>query len=77
MKKRLTATILSVAMLAGGASAFAGCAKPVPDDRPIDPTKTQLYVGNYDGGVGGKWLDNAAARFEEKQKGGADQHRSR
>lgn len=68
MKKRLTATILSVAMLAGGASAFAGCAKPVPGDRPIDPTKTQLYVGNYDGGVGGKWLDNAAARFEEKYK---------
>ncbi len=34
----------------------------------IDKTKTQLYVGNYDGGVGKVWLENIKARFEEEYK---------
>lgn len=32
--------------------------------RGIDPNKTQLYVGLYDGGWGSDWLDDAKARFE-------------
>lgn len=35
-------------------------------DFKIDPTKTQLYISNYDGGVGTTWLYEAAARFEEE-----------
>lgn len=31
-----------------------------------DPTKTNIYVYNFDGGIGTKWVQNAAARFEEK-----------
>ena len=32
--------------------------------RGIDSSKTQLYVGLYDGGWGSDWLDDAKARFE-------------
>jgi hypothetical protein len=35
----------------------------------IDKTKTQLYVYNYDGGVGTRWLDNIVAEFTEKYAG--------
>ena len=38
------------------------------DEDPIDPTKTQLYVSNYDGGFGDEWLRQAADRFEELHK---------
>lgn len=34
----------------------------------IDETKTQLYVSNYDGGVGTQWLRDIADKFEEKYK---------
>ncbi|MDD3999391.1 MAG: ABC transporter substrate-binding protein [Bacilli bacterium] len=32
----------------------------------IDPSKTQLYVGNYDGGLGGEWLRAVADKYEEE-----------
>ena len=32
----------------------------------IDPEKTQLYIGNYDGGMGHVWLDHLVKGFEEK-----------
>ena len=38
------------------------------DEDPIDPTKTQLYVSNYDGGFGDEWLRQTADRFEELHK---------
>ena len=34
----------------------------------VDTTKAQLYLSNFDGGVGTKWLEEAADRFEEKYK---------
>lgn len=30
-----------------------------------DPNKTQLYIGNYDGGVGREWIETLADKFEE------------
>ena len=33
-------------------------------DSGIDKTKTQLYVGNYNGGYGGEWLHTLVAEFE-------------
>lgn len=38
-------------------------------DVKIDETKTQLYIYNYDGGVGSEWLDPLIARFEDAYKG--------
>ena len=32
----------------------------------IDPNRTQLYVGIYNGGWGREWLDSAVEKFEEK-----------
>ena len=34
----------------------------------IDATKTQLYVGTYDGAYGDEWLYAVKTRFEEKYK---------
>jgi len=47
----------------------SGCKLPkIPDlDREpesVDSTRTQLYVGNYNGGIGEKWLWDAKERFE-------------
>lgn len=41
-----------------------------PDDiiEKIDPSKTQLYVYNYNGGYGNEWLEKAKKRFEEIHK---------
>ena len=33
-----------------------------------DPTKANLHVGVFGGGIGGAWLEEAAVRFEEKFK---------
>ncbi len=68
MKAKIVTSILSIMILFSGAAAFSGCAEPVQPEEPVDSTKTQLYIGNYNGGVGGKWLENAADRFEEKYK---------
>lgn len=36
------------------------------DEIKIDPTRTQLYVANFDGGVGSEWLDKIITAFEQK-----------
>lgn len=64
MKKKFFSAILSFVL---AASAIA-CAKPVKPDDDVDTTKTQLYLGNYNGGVGTEWLEKSAARFSEKYK---------
>ena len=35
------------------------------DSQGIDETKTQLYIGNFDGGFGDEWLSVLGDRFEE------------
>ena len=37
-------------------------------DEPVDQTKTQLYVANYDSGFGSEWLKKAMNRFAEDYK---------
>lgn len=61
MKKR----IFSIALTAVLALplALAGCGD---GKRGIDETKTQLYVGVYDGGLGTDSVYSLAKRFEEK-----------
>ena len=54
--------IVSVALVSCLCIAFAaGCSKP---GEKIDATKTQIYVANYNGGVGTEWLEKAKTRFE-------------
>lgn len=65
MKKFAAATMAVVMMLS-----MAACQRePVSGDNPqYDPTKTNVYVMNYDGGLGQAWLDAAEKRFEEMYK---------
>ena len=55
--------LLMSAIMVFASVAFTGCSKVIED---IDSTKTQLYVANYNGGVGSKWLDDVIERFEEE-----------
>lgn len=65
MKKRLLATVVTAlcAILMFPLSACS--ATNGPDMEKIDPTRTQLYVYNYNGGYGSAWLSAAKKRFEE------------
>lgn len=54
------------ACIAFGAS--AACRRGDKDDKPADLSKTQLTIGNVDGGYGDEWLDSAIKKFEEKYK---------
>lgn len=62
--KKWIACILGVFMLAGTFGAFAGCRGN--NQEGIDDTKTQLYVSNYDGGIGTDWLYELEERFENE-----------
>ena len=55
-----SAAILAVALIA---VPFSGCSR---SDRAVDSSKTQLYVGTFDGGFGDEWLNTIARRFEEE-----------
>ncbi len=35
------------------------------DEIKIDPTKTQLYLNNYDAGIGRTWIESIGAAFEK------------
>ena len=43
---------------------FGGCSSP----GGVDKTKTQLYIGNFNGGFGSAWLESAKEDFEEAYK---------
>lgn len=45
------------------AFSFVGCSK---GGAEVDETKTQLYIGNFDGGVGSAWFDEVKRLFEIK-----------
>lgn len=65
MKKgflKVLACVLACGMVCGIA---AGCG-PGSGSITIDTTRTQLYIGNYDGGLGSIWLDEFTKDFEEK-----------
>ena len=61
--KRLMAVILSLCLCLS-ALAFTGCQKEY--EIKIDETKTQLYIGTYDGAYGDAWLYAVKPRFEAK-----------
>lgn len=62
--KRILSAIITVSMilacLAGSMILFTGCEDPYK----IDETKTQLYIGVKDDGVGKDWVYDAIAKFE-------------
>lgn len=58
--KKLAALSLAAVM----AVSMAGCG--AKRTNQVDASKTTLYVGNFNGGIGNEWLKNAISKFEEK-----------
>ena len=72
-KSKRLISLFSLLLCAAMMLTMAGCADldveaPNVDNVQVDTTKAQLYVANYNGGMGTEWLNNAAKRFEEKYK---------
>ena len=59
MKKKAGLVLVIVVFVANILSACSGSYV-----EKIDTSKTQLYVSNFDGGIGTEWLDNIKASFE-------------
>lgn len=59
MKKLFAIFMMTVLLLS-----VAACGDRYGDDTPVDTSKSQLYVGTYDGGLKTAWITKAAARFE-------------
>ncbi len=84
--KKVMAGLLSITMLASMAS-MASC-NIKPDENldfyeEVDPNRTQLYIGNFNGGYGFEWLKKAKNRFESENPdvqimidNGKDEYRS-
>ena len=68
MKKSLKKLIATACALTCVGSAFASCTPGVIRPMDIDKNKTQLYIGNFDGGMGSRWLDEYKKGFEELYK---------
>ena len=62
--KRILALATALIISATAFSAFTGCGKRTEAD--YDPTKANLMVATFSGGVGKAWLEDAAVRFEKK-----------
>ena len=54
--------VASLAIAACTIVSFTACG---PKHESFDTTKTQIFVGNYDGGLGDAWLKKVAAEFEK------------
>ena len=71
MKKAIAViTVILAVIIAGTVTLICTCGKrnETYNGIVIDKTKTQLYVGNYDGGAGHEWLNIAIDGFEEEYK---------
>lgn len=63
MKKVLCALL---AVILGCGVLFTGCNREDPNAEEIDPNRTQIYVGVYEGGLGSEWIKAADEAFEAK-----------
>ncbi len=62
--KKILALVTTLLIGVSSLSTFSGC-RGKKIDNGEDPTKANLSVRTYTGGVGRAWLDDAAARFEK------------
>lgn len=59
---------LGLAATLSGTMLASACGGRQQTEVEIDKNKTQLYVQNFDGGIGTRWLYNVRDRFEEAYK---------
>lgn len=62
-KTKILAVILTAMMAVGSLSAFVGCTGRDQGER-VDPNKTQLRIGYFDGGYGREWMKEAERIYE-------------
>ena len=62
-KKSLSLFLCGI-MMASSMASFAACGGADSDNPAVDASKTQLYVGYFDGGLGREWLEEARTLFE-------------
>lgn len=60
MKRKIVVLLVIILTL----SCFSGCFRR-DEIEEYDPTKTYLYIGNYDGGLGDEWLNCLAEEYME------------
>ena len=68
--KRILSSLMALLMVSS-VGAFAGCGNGTGGgivNEQIDKNRTQLYIGNYNGGYGDVWLKALKTRFEEEYK---------
>lgn len=70
-KNKFLSITLAMVLSLASIGALTACSDSSDDsgNEEIDTTKTQLYVRNYQGGFGNKWLYNGKVKFEEKYAG--------
>ena len=69
MKRPIKKLIAMTCALSCVCSAFAACGENLGQSTiDIDENKTQLYIGNYDGGMGSRWLGEYKKGFEALYK---------
>ena len=66
MKKKMFSVILCIVL--GLSSGLLGCGVVSTVNNQIDKTRTQIYVGVYDAGVGTEFIESAKQKFEQKYK---------
>ncbi len=63
MKIKKFIALMSVAAILAPTFSFVGCGDN--ELEAIDEMKTQFYIGNYEAGMGSKWLDSYEIAFEK------------
>ena len=60
--KKVLGISMSVLMLSATTFPLVACQK---NGEEVDPNKTQFHIGNFDGGYGHTWLEQAVEKFEK------------
>ena len=69
MKKKVLAIMLTVLVTFAQTGILSACGGMGAGKKvEVDTTKTQLYIGNFDGGYGSRWLEVYKNAFEEAYK---------
>ena len=64
MKKKILSFLLFVVILFTASGFAVACNREGGPSKKVDPNKTQLYVGVYEGAFGREWAEQLIADFE-------------
>ena len=64
--KKITALLLTVVTVIAFTACSGDNGRGNNYEEQIDAKKTNIYVANFDGGLGKVWLQNAIKRFESQ-----------